>query len=309
MLTEWFFVGAGLVLLFAGGEALVRGAVGLSRRFGVSELVIGLTIVGFGTSMPELLVSLDAALGGESDIALGNVIGSNTANVLLIVGHSTLVAPIAAWDKAVRREAMVMAGAALVMLAVGFTGVVSAMTGLVMLALLAAFLFAAFRSSGGQGSAGDHQPESRSVAVLLLITLCGLAALFGGARLLVDGATAIATALGVSQAVIGLTIVAVGTSLPELATSLVAAIRGNSAVSLGNIVGSNIFNIFGILGITALVTPVPVSGMMQRFDIPVMVAASLLLLVILRFATRIPRLGGLAMLAGYGAYTAMLFAR
>lgn len=309
MLTEWLFVGAGLVLLFAGGEALVRGAVGLSRRFGVSELVIGLTIVGFGTSMPELLVSLDAALGGKSDIALGNVIGSNTANVLLIVGLSTLIAPIAAWDTAVRREAMVMAGAALVMLAVGFTGTVSLVTGLIMLAMLAAFLFTAFRSSRRDSARDEHQPEGMAVPVLLLITAAGLAALFGGARLLVDGATAIATALGVSQAVIGLTIVAVGTSLPELATSLVAAIRGNSAVSLGNIVGSNIFNLFGILGITAIVTPVPVAASMQQFDIPVMVAASLLLLIILRFATRIPRLAGLGMLVAYAAYVAMLFAR
>lgn len=307
-MTDWFFVAAGLVLLFAGGEALVRGAVGLSRRFGVSELVIGLTIVGFGTSTPELLVSLDAALSGESDIALGNVIGSNTANVLLIVGLSTLVAPIVAWDTAVRREAMVMAGAAFVVMALALTGTISLLSGLVMLAMLGAFLVAAFRSSRRADEAEEHHAEPRPVSVLLLITVAGLAALFGGARLLVDGATAIATALGVSQAVIGLTIVAVGTSLPELATSLVAAIRGNSAVSLGNIVGSNIFNLFGILGITAVVTPIPVAASMQQFDIPVMVASSLLLLAILRFATRIPRWAGAAMLAGYGIYVATLFA-
>ncbi|MAW87219.1 MAG: sodium:calcium antiporter [Phyllobacteriaceae bacterium] len=307
MMTEWIFVATGLVLLFAGGEALVRGAVGLSRRFGVSELVIGLTIVGFGTSTPELLVSLDAALSGQSDIALGNVIGSNTANILLIVGLSTLIAPIAAWDTAVRREAMIMAGAAFVVMGIALTGIISLLSGLIMLAMLGAFLFAAFRSSRQDSAKEEHEPEGRSLTFLVLVTAAGLAALFGGARLLVDGATAIATALGVSQAVIGLTIVAVGTSLPELATSLVAAIRGNSAVSLGNIVGSNIFNIFGILGITAIVTPIPVAASMQQFDIPVMVASSLLLLAILRFATRIPRLAGAAMLAGYGAYVALLF--
>lgn len=307
-MTEWLFVCAGLVLLFGGGEALVRGAVGLSRRFGVSELVIGLTIVGFGTSTPELLVSLDAALSGESDIALGNVIGSNTANVLLIIGISTLIAPIMAWDRGVRREAMVMAGAALVIAAIAMTGTISMEAGIVMLAMLGVFLVAAFRSSRRDHPDTETVRETTSVPALLFITALGLAALFGGARLLVDGATTIATSLGVSQAVIGLTIVAVGTSLPELATSLVAAIRGNSAVSLGNIVGSNIFNILGILGITAIVTPVPVSAAMQQFDIPVMVASALLLLAILRFANRIPRLAGAAMLAGYAVYVGVLYA-
>ncbi|PHP65570.1 sodium:calcium antiporter [Zhengella mangrovi] len=307
-MTEWLFVCAGLVLLFAGGEALVRGAVGLSRRFGVSELVIGLTIVGFGTSTPELLVSLDAALSGESDIALGNVIGSNTANVLLIIGISTLIAPIMAWDRGVRREAMVMAGAALVVAGIALTGTISMAAGIVMLGMLGAFLVAAFRSSRRDHPDTETVRETTSVPALLLITALGLAALFGGARLLVDGATTIATSLGVSQAVIGLTIVAVGTSLPELATSLVAAIRGNSAVSLGNIVGSNIFNVFGILGITAIVTPVPVSTAMQQFDIPVMVISALLLLAILRFASRIPRLAGAAMLAGYAVYVGVLYA-
>jgi cation:H+ antiporter len=306
-MIEWIYVVAGLALLFGGGEALVRGAVGLSRRFGVSELLIGLTIVGFGTSTPELLVSLDAALSGQSDIALGNVIGSNTANVLLIVGLSSLIAPIAAWDTSLRREALVMAGAAVVVTVIGLTGNVSAVAALVMLALLGLFIAAAFRASKRATGHPDHRDEPRSLAVLLAVTLAGLAALFGGAHLLVEGAVAIATTLGVSQAVIGLTIVAVGTSLPELATSLVAAVRRNSAVALGNIVGSNIFNIFGILGLTAALTPIPVSTTMQQFDIPVMLASSLLLLGILRFANRIPRLPGAAMLVGYGLYVATLF--
>lgn len=297
----------GLALLFGGGELLVRGAVAISRQFGVSELVIGLTIVGFGTSMPELLVSAGAAISGKPDIALGNVIGSNTANILLILGLSSLISPITGWDRAVRRDALAMTGATIVVVLFSLMGTITAINGVLMLFLLACYLFLAFRQSNLNAAPHDRVGGSMSIAASAGITIVGLAFLFAGAHLLVEGATAIATALGVSQAVIGLTIVAVGTSLPEMATSLIAAVRRNSAVSIGNIVGSNIFNLFGILGVTALLAPVPVSARMQTFDIPIMLVATLLLVVILWFSNGIARHIGGAMLAAYAAYTVWLF--
>lgn len=306
-MLDWLMVASGLAFLFFGGEALVRGAVAMSRRLGVSELVIGLTIVGFGTSMPELLVSVDAALSNKPDIALGNIVGSNTANILLILGLSALITPIVGWDRSVRRDTMAMAGAALVMVALSLVGSVTAIAGLIMLVLLAGYLLLAFRQSK------DEPPKVDGVKViggwpLLLVTVAlGLGALFAGAHLLVEGATAIATDLGVSQAVIGLTIVAVGTSLPELATSLIAAVRRNSAVAIGNIVGSNIFNILGILGVASLLTPVPISPAMRTFDIPIMMATTLLLVAMLWFLKRVSRWMGAAMLAIYGLYVFWLF--
>ena len=308
-MLDWLMVIGGLALLFAGGESLVRGAVGLSRRFGVSELLIGLTVVGFGTSMPELLVSAGAALSNKPDIALGNVIGSNTANVLLILGLSALIAPISGWDRSVRRDAIVMVGAALLVVSLSLFGVVTSASGIAMIMALGAYLVFAFRQSERELADEGHVEEQMKLAWLVVITLSGLAGLFAGAYLLVEGATAIAMALGVSQAVIGLTIVAVGTSLPELATSLVAAIRRNSAVSIGNIVGSNIFNILGILGITALLAPVPISTQMRIFDIPIMLATGILLAAILLLTGRISRLAGGAMLAAYAGYTVWLFLR
>ncbi len=306
-MLDWLMVAGGLALLFAGGEALVRGAVGLSRRLRVSELVIGLTIVGFGTSMPELLVSTDAAVSGKPDIALGNAVGSNTANILLIVGLSSLISPIAGWDRSIWRDALTMTGAAVVMIALSLIGTITAFAGMIMLVLLAGYLVLAFRQQQVGALETHDAGEVRSWPVLLVGVAFGLGALFAGAHLLVEGATAIANDLGVSQAVIGLTIVAVGTSLPELATSLVAAFRRNSAVAIGNIVGSNIFNILGILGIASLLAPIPISTAIGSFDIPVMAAATLVLVALLWFARRVSRWMGAAMLAGYSLYVVRLF--
>ena len=306
-MLDWLMVAGGLVLLFAGGEALVRGAVGLSRRLGVSELMIGLTIVGFGTSMPELLVSTDAALANKPDIALGNVIGSNTANILLILGLSALIFPIAGWDRSIRRDALAMTVSALIVMGLAFVGTISMPMGVAMLVLFAAYMLVVVQQSKSVTEVSETIVEKLGLPALLVGVLLGLAALFVGAKLLVEGATAIAEDLGVSEAVIGLTIVAVGTSLPELATSVIAAMRRNSAVAIGNIVGSNIFNIIAILGIASILAPVPIPESMRSVDIPIMVATTLLLLVILWFFRRMARwLGGL-MLALYGAYTYALF--
>jgi cation:H+ antiporter len=321
-LVDILLAAVGLVLLFGGGEMLLRGAVALARHSGVSELAIGLTVVGFATSMPELLVSVDAALRGRPGIAVGNVIGSNIANVLLIAGVSAVVLPITGWERTVRRDALVMVGASLLLLGAAFHGSIPLWAGIVMLALLVCYIVFTYRMSlvemASKSACGtkadpegaiDHAaaagaPLWRSAGFLA----GGFAMLFFGADWLVEGATGIARAVGVSEAVIGLTVVAVGTSLPELATSLTAAYRGNPAVALGNIVGSNVFNILAILGITALVAPLAVAERFIGFDIPLMIGVALLLTFMLIARDEIGRGAGAAMLIAYAAYTVHLFA-
>jgi cation:H+ antiporter len=309
---DYLYILIGLAGLFFGGEALVRGSVAIAERLGISKLVIGLTIVGFGTSMPELLVSMNAALAGSSDIALGNVVGSNTANILLILGLSALVYPISNWDSNVRRDALVaLAVAVLTMILVQFA-VIGRISGLLMVGALGLYLWSIFaKEKLAPSQITDESDPHRAPRLSPLLAggavVLGLILLVTGADFLVDGATNIARALGISEAVIGLTIVAVGTSLPELATSVSAALRKQSDVALGNVVGSNIFNILGILGLTAFVHPVGVGAGFASFDAPVMLAATLLLAGLLFFAKVIDRRIGAAMVAAYVAYTLVLF--
>lgn len=308
MLTDFGLAAAGLVALFAGGEWLVRGAVALAARLGLPTLVISLTVVGFGTSMPELLVSLRAALSGQPDIALGNVIGSNTANILLIIGMSALVAPMRNWDNSVKRDAIVMVGAALAALALVQFGQIGLSSGLVMVAFLAVYLSTCYIA----GKMSDNACEFEEVpdisgAWIAIYLVAGFVVLFFGAEAMVRGASGLARAFGVSEAVIGLTVVAIGTSLPELATSLVAAFRRHSDIAIGNVVGSNIFNIFGILGITAVVTPVGVADNFARFDVPVMLGVSVVFAVLLIAGKSIGRRFAIVLLAGYAAYLCALF--
>ncbi|WP_284162965.1 calcium/sodium antiporter [Frigidibacter sp. SD6-1] len=299
MLFVWFFLG--LALLFVGGEFLVRGAVGLAHRFRIPPMVIGLTIVGFGTSTPELLVALQAALGGAPDVAVGNVVGSNIANVLLILGVSAVIAPVPVPFASVRADMAVMIGATLVLWVMMLGGLISHVEGALLVLALAVYLW---RSLAG----GAHAPEEPAHEVSSpwlagLAMLGGLAGLMLGARFLVDSASEMARAVGVSEAVIGLTIVAIGTSLPELATSLIAALRGNSAIALGNVLGSNIFNIFGILGVTATIHPVPVDGRFPAFDLPFALAAALALVSLSYLHDRVSRGAGAAFLVAYLGYT------
>lgn len=309
MLTDFGLAAVGLVALFAGGEWLVRGAVALAARFGLPTLVISLTVVGFGTSMPELLVSLRAALAGQPDISLGNVVGSNTANILLIIGMSALVAPMRNWDNSVKRDAVVMVGAALVALALVQFDHVALPSGLLMVAFLALYLSTCYIAGKKSGDTGEFEEiPDISGAWIAIYIVAGFVVLFFGAEAMVRGASGLARAFGVSEAVIGLTVVAIGTSLPELATSLVAAFRRHSDIAIGNVVGSNIFNIFGILGITAVITPVGVAGNFARFDVPVMLGVSLVFAVMLMAGQTIGRRFAVALLAAYGAYLCMLFA-
>ena len=307
---------AGFVLLFFGGEMVVRGAVALARRFEVSPLVIGLTIVGFGTSLPELLVCLNAALSGAPGIAVGNVIGSNLANMMLILGVAALIYPIAVNPNAVRRDGLVMALVTAIFIAVALGGSAERHEGALMLAVLALYIGLSLwhdaRVNGG--AAQLHREEAESVTGLpkllwpmVVLVVGGFAAVGFGADLLVDGATALARAAGVPDEVIGLTLVAVGTSLPELATSIVAAYRGHADVSIGNVIGSNIFNLFGILGVTALAVPVPFADKIVDFDLWVLGGVTLLLIPLLLTGWRLARGEALVLLALYAAYVACQF--
>jgi cation:H+ antiporter len=297
------FVAFGLVALLLGGDALVRGAVGVARRFGVSPLVIGLTLVGFGTSAPELMTSVSAALSGVPGIALGNVVGSNIANILLILGLAALISPVVGRWADLRRETAWVAGSALLLVALSLTGQIATWTGPALLALLGLYLWSAFQTTNVVPVDPTIPPEALSASALRLVA--GLVLVIGGAIALVHGATAIARLYGVPESVIGLTLVAIGTSLPELATTIMAARRGQSDVALGNILGSGIFNILGILGVTALVAPLPVDPVIAR-DIWVMLAATALLLALLYWRGHIGRLSGAGFIVLYAGYMALL---
>ncbi len=278
----------GFVALLIGGEALVKGAVETAQRLRVSPMVIGLTLVGFGTSTPELLTSLQAALDGAPGIAVGNVVGSNIANILLIVGLSALIAPIAVGKHGFRQDMGFMIGATALFMAIASTGHLGRFSATMLLLGLALFLVLAFRRS--DADAPQIEAPKLSMPVALLYFIGGLLITLLGARFLV----------------IGLTIVAVGTSLPELVTSVLAARRGHSDVALGNIVGSNIFNILGILGATALVKPIPIPSQIVAYDNWVMLGASLLLIGACVTQWRISRAEGAVMLGLYGAYIVTL---
>lgn len=303
----------GFVLLFAGGEFLVRGAVALARRAGISPLLIGMTIVAAATSAPELVVSLDAASAGQSDIAVGNIVGSNIANVLLILGGAALIAPIVVNRLAIRRDALVTVAATAALVLVAIDGGVSRAEGVLFILALVAYTAVSYwlESRRGSPAAALHEGESEQLVALpqglplaLLALALGLGALLVGAQLLLAGSTGLARSWGIPEAIIGLTVVAVGTSLPELATSLAAAARGQSDIAVGNVLGSNLFNILGILGVVSVVRPVSVATGIAGFDIPVALGALLLVVLLLLMRGRIPRLAGAGLLLLYLAYAA-----
>ena len=302
-MTALLFV-LGLGGLFLGGNWLVRGAVALAFAFRIPAFVVGAVVVGFGTSTPELLVSVQAALGGAPGVAIGNVLGSNTANILLILGLTALFGTIAAPWAAVRTDMLWMLGAALVTIPALMGGIVSRLDGALLVAALLVYLVMSLRRGGTED--GTDLPVKDPTWRAALFVLLGLVLLMIGARLLVDSATIFARAFGVSEAVIGLSIVAVGTSLPELAASVASALKGQRDMAIGNIVGSNIFNVLAIMGITALITPIPAEPRFLAVDIPVMLATTFALIALAFFRGAVSRLAGAALLAGYGAYLWML---
>ena len=299
---DYIYVIAVLIGLFFGGEALVRGSVGIARRMAIPPLLIGLTVVGFGTSTPELLVSVDAALRGAPDIAIGNIVGSNIANMLLIVGVTCLVWPIAVSGSTLRRDTAVMVIGVLALVPIFAIGEMGRFAGGLLVTGLASYLIWAYLQPGDATVEDIDAPPPVSALVSVLWVVGGLVVLMFGARFLVDGSVSIALGFGVSEAFIGLTIVAVGTSLPELSTSVIAAFRRQSEIAIGNIVGSNIFNVLGILGITALIKPIPVADRFLNFDLPIMIMVSFILTILLLTRPVIGRKVGLAGLAGYAVY-------
>lgn len=299
----------GLVLLVVGGESLVRGAVKLAARLGVNPLVIGLVVVGFGTSAPELVASVEAALAGAPGIAWGNIVGSNIANSLLILGIAVAVAPLALDRASSLRDPLIAFIAALGLTAIALYGQGAAWMGLVGVFAIAAYIYAAYRHSKAEDYTDEAEllgPQTESLTKTLLVTLFGLALLIAGGKALVMGAVSLAELLGMSQTVIGLTIVAIGTSAPELATSIIAARHRQMQVVFGNIVGSNIYNILAIGGVTMVIAPGPLPAAMIGRDIPIMLAAMLVVLVVAWFSGRLARLAGLALVLSYAAYLAML---
>ena len=308
-LGDWPSLLLGLAVLLVSGDALVRGAVNLALRLGIPALVVGLTVVAFGTSAPELVVSVNAARAGQAGIAVGNVVGSNIVNILLILGLPLFIATLRASEIDTRRSYVVMLIATIGFAALAFTGPLTWWHGLILLGALALTLWDNYRVAMAHRQAGadvDSADPSIGWAGIILFILAGLLGLAIGARLLVDSAVNIATAWGVSETVIGLTLVAIGTAMPELVTAIIAAMRGHSGVAMGNVIGSNTFNILGILGVTALVARVPVDPQILRFDNPVMIAVSLLLLPFVFGRKDMGRRTGLLFVALYALYATWL---
>lgn len=305
-------VGLGLVVL--GADWLVNGASSIARRAGISEFVIGLTIVGFGTSCPELVVSLSGAIEGNSDISVGNVVGSNIFNVLFILGLTAMVLPVGMTDKNRRIDIPITLGVTILLVILGITGSmsgpgISRWEGVLMLLVFSAYLFYCFKSDS-KDVFSETQRATLSITKSIALTLTGLAGLIFGGDLFVDSATALARQIGVSNKFIAVTILAGGTSLPELATSLVAAIKGKEQLALGNILGSNVFNAMMILGLSSVITPLSFASM-TIVDIITLVLSAVLLLIWAYTGrkNRIDRREGAAMLLCYVAYNVFLFSR
>lgn len=316
---DWVYAGLGLVILLLAGDALVKGAVNLSLRLGVPALIVSLTIVAFGTSAPELLIAIQAIHDGAPGLALGNVVGSNTANVLLVLGLPALIATFHTSECDTRKNYLFMILATLLFIAMCFLGPITWIHGVVLLAALGFVLSDSFLE------ARSHRRESKiacltaddleeiegadldmpwwQIGVFMVLGLIGLPL---GANLLVEGAVNIATDYGVSDTVIGLTLVAVGTSLPELATTVMAAIRRQADVALGNVIGSNMFNLLAIIGIASFVGDIPVADGILRFDLWVMLASSALLIPFVFLKQNITKGWGVVLSAAYAAYIVVI---
>ena len=312
---------AGLVILILGADLLVRGASRLAAAFGVSPLVIGLTVVAIGTASPEIAVSLQASATGQGELTLGNVLGSNIFNVLFILGLTALFAPIKIAEQLIRKDAPIMVGVSLLTFALAYNGWLGTLDGVILLLGLLAYTGFALWQSRRESKAvqneyaqeyAEKQPRTtRNMFINIVFILIGLVLLVYGSNLLVEAAVSIAHVLGVSELVIGLTIVAAGTSLPEVATSLIAGLKGESDIAVGNAVGSNIFNLLGVLGLSALIAPVglAVPERVLQFDLPVMIFVALVTLPVFYLDGRISRLEGILLISYFVLYTSYVVLR
>lgn len=310
--SGFLMAAVGLVLLLFSADFMVRGAVGIARRLGLSPLIIGLTVVAIGTSAPELVTTLTATLDGAPDLALGNVIGSNLANMLLILGVAALMRPVACAPRVIARDGtMVLAATALFVL-FAMSGQFDLWQGLILLAALVIYLGWTYRAERATEAESLHAREVEEVTGVperawraSLFLFGGLVGTIVGAKLLVDGGVSVAESLGVSKTVIGLTLVAIGTSLPELAIVVVASLRGHSDVALGNVLGSNIFNLLGITGVVAVITPLSVAPSLLEFDIWLLLAVTALLLPLMLTGSKLSRREGALLLVLYGGFLAL----
>jgi cation:H+ antiporter len=306
---DWLYTAVGLVILLLAGDSLVKGAVNLSLRLAVPALIVSLTVVAFGTSAPELLIAIQAIFDDVPGLALGNVVGSNAANVLLVLGVPALLATMHTSECDTRSSYLQMIAATALFIVMCFIGPFIWITGLILLAALAAMLTHAARAANKHRKANADDEEEvegadpnlgwPKIALFLALGIIGLPL---GAKLLVDGATNIALTFGISETVIGLTLVAIGTSLPELATTVMAALRRQADVALGNVIGSNMFNLLGIMGVASLVGTIPVDPQFLTFDLWIMLLASLMLIPFVFFKMDINRIWGVALSALYVAY-------
>lgn len=309
---------SGLVILGVAGEATLRGAVGLAQRLRISPAVIGLTVIGFGTSLPELVVCIEAALDGKPDLAVGNIIGSNIANVLLILGVGAVILPLVCDPKSVRRDGLAMCLATVFCVILALIGEIRPWIGVAMVVALVTFLAWSFKQDQTARSAATelHEKEAadlpeapQRISVNLLYVIVGLIGLTGGASLLIDGATGIARGFGVPESVIGLTMIALGTSLPELFATVIAALRGHRDVAVGNVLGSNLFNILGTLGATAAVESLTFAADLRTIDVWVMLAVTLMALPLMVTDWRVSRIEGAVLLCAYVVYVGSLVTR
>lgn len=302
-------------MLVAGGELLVRGAVSSAKALGVSPLLIGLTLVGFGTSTPELVTSVTAAMNGSPGIAVGNVVGSNIANILLILGLSACIFPLVINPKGFRRDASMLVFSAVACMVVVLYGRIGPVIGIAFIAALVAYIVYVYTQEKSvpdeAALVAEHRSDDapkgpRNIPLAIAMAVGGIAITIFGAGFLVDGSIALAKGMGISDTIIGLTIVAVGTSMPEFVTSVMAALRKHADVAYGNIIGSNIFNVLFILGVTALVQPIDIPAQIAQLDIWVMLAATALLVVFARTGIKLQRWEGVVFIAAYVAYVAYL---
>lgn len=311
MLMDVVYVIAGLVLLVLAGDALVRGSVNLSLRLGIPPLIVGLTVVAFGTSAPELLVSVSAILDGVPGIALGNVVGSNIANILLVLGVPAMITTIHSSTLGVSRGFITMLAATALFIVLCFMGPITWWHAAILLVGLALMILDNIRSArAARTAASVDDLEGADLSApwwkIIAFLLAGIIGLPLGADFLVEGAANIARIFGISETVIGLTLVAVGTSLPELATSVIAAFKKQADVAMGNVIGSNVFNLLGIIGVAGFVGPIPVPASMLQSDLWVMAATSLLLIPFILMRHDITRTVGALFVAAYAAYTVSL---
>jgi len=311
MVEVYLLLFAGLALLFVSGKFLVDSSVAISRRLKIPRMIIGLTVVAFGTSAPELLVSLEAAFSGYPEIVMGNIVGSNISNILLVLALTALIFPIPVPAASVKRDWPIMMGVSLLLYVFSVNGWISRVEGAVLVGLLAGYIIFSVRTARKEMSVPAVVDSGSTmkwwVAVVIFLVSC--AGLAYGANLLVENVALIAKELGISTRVVSITMVAVGTSIPELATSAIAALKKETEISVGNIIGSNIMNILSVLGFTSLVSPVSVSTEIARFDIPWMLGISILLLLMMLPAarSRITRWKGLLMIIIYLLYIYLLF--